>query len=1127
MDATPRSPAATEHASAEVLAIATEYGGPPRKAAFSMLEAARRYCDHLQWQAACDVLLVAAAQLQLHPLQWLHHSDTRPKAETSGGNIATDLGDLAVCGGEGVEDNARGARSHGGLALRMVGSSSRGWPRLRKTVLAMLLEVAEAMDDTTLYTSLALFTLRLFESALPEDAQRQLFRQLEQRATRLSPPMDAPAIGLPWLLSLRAEPLPPERLPHPPRLSSRSGVQSTPTVFTFSPFESRRRREAEQREKSKLRWVRGGEAVTAVATLANPLCMPIRVDLLALHATVELCDDDDDQEEDVKSDTARSGGDGDTCFSSSSSRRSCATAVAAAVATFVPSPVSLTLPPLCRGLEVELSGRIEGGESNRAMVLRLGGVEAHAFGAACVHPVDSNGQATLLPATAFATPPWWRPAPRMHNVGRAFADALDSDDARVSAHAQSWKPPPPQRIPLAPPMPLLVLEPSRGGGGGNVSFQPLPLLHPGQTRAVTLRLTNRSEIAVCDARVTLQQQEGRLLSAHFHWYEVEPHALYDESECEGARLLTRFALDSTALAAQLPLRPRSASLCIPIRVTATTHGTASCNVELSYAAGSECICSSERDDICNGSGEVNHDDDDDGRLCMARLNKKGGARAVAGGGWSRKLLLPIRLPVAAGLTLSPGAAVLTDPQLLLALSTRPQARWDHSSAARKHCQAGGGAGDGMDGTGGVRLLMLHVENQHESATFELNAEITKLLSPFSAEACGAEYHAPERFSWRIPPSSSQQLLLPLRSFDVLTTPHPLPKSLAMLESYLVQHVTPITEARAEALRHAHLVKSLLLAHIRLRWQRLVGHDDDDDTAADQVTGTMPLGQMRLQDAQLAALCRPPVALRAQLSVPDRAPTGAHAAAAAASPTIADRHTNEWPHLRTLTIHSTNVAWVTPIAARCGALRLRVRGSVRGSVHGSVRGSVRESVRGSVRNDLRGPADALQATTVPPCRGHAGARERDVERSPDGLVAEQTPTPPASTLAPPPAAKVMKGMPFHRWAQPRRRAPCWKHAVTVSEAVSQTLVPGGSTAANQEDTIEAAIRSGCSEDDAIGADDPTGTIIWVGALDVLLDDLDAGNTREHTVTVCCARADSYRFTADVTSGTDLIVQTSVA
>ena len=61
----------------------------------------------------------------------------------------------------------------------------------------------------------------------------------------------------------------------------------------------------------------------------------------------------------------------------------------------------------------------------------------------------------------------------------------------------------------------------------------------------------------------------------------------------------------------------------------------------------------------------------------------------------------------------------------------------------------------------------------------------------------------------------------------------------------------------------------------------------------------------------------------------------------------------------------------------------------------------------------------------------------------------------------------------------------------------------------------------------GADDPTGTIIWVGALDVLLDDLDAGNTREHTVAVCCARADSYRFTADVTSGTDLIVQTSVA
>ena len=351
--------------------------------------------------------------------------------------------------------------------------------------------------------------------------------------------------------------------------------------------------------------------------------MPIRVDLLALHATVELCDDDDDQEEDVKSDTARSGGDGDTCFSSSSSRRSCATAVAAAVATFVPSPVSLTLPPLCRGLEVELSGRIEGGESNRAMVLRLGGVEAHALALPVSIRWIRMAKRRFCPPRRLPPRRGGAPLPRMHNVGRAFADALDSDDARVSAHAQSWKPPPPQRIPLAPPMPLLVLEPSRGGGGGNVSFQPLPLLHPGQTRAVTLRLTNRSEIAVCDARVTLQQQEGRLLSAHFHWYEVEPHALYDESECEGARLLTRFALDSTALAAQLPLRPRSASLCIPIRVTATTHGTASCNVELSYAAGSECICSSERDDICNGSGEVNHDDDDDGRLCMARLNKKG------------------------------------------------------------------------------------------------------------------------------------------------------------------------------------------------------------------------------------------------------------------------------------------------------------------------------------------------------------------------------------------------------------------------------------------------------------------------------------------------------------------------
>ena len=172
--------------------------------------------------------------------------------------------------------------------------------------------------------------------------------------------------------------------------------------------------------------------------MANPLCMPIRIDF-ALHATVELLAMMMIREEDVKV----------TRPVAAAQRH--VSAAAAAAGAFLGRrscdvcAVSVRSRLCCRGL-VELSGE-SSGESNRAMVLRLGGVEAHAFGAACVHPVDSSGQATLLPATAFATPPWWRPAPRMHNVGRAFADALDSDDARVSAHAQSWKPPQPQRIP--------------------------------------------------------------------------------------------------------------------------------------------------------------------------------------------------------------------------------------------------------------------------------------------------------------------------------------------------------------------------------------------------------------------------------------------------------------------------------------------------------------------------------------------------------------------------------------------------------------------------------------------------------------------------------------------------------
>ena len=59
------------------------------------------------------------------------------------------------------------------------------------------------MDDTTL----CCLARPLRPLGPPEDAQRQLFRQLEQR-TRLSPPWTA--IGLP-AASLRAEPLPPER----------------------------------------------------------------------------------------------------------------------------------------------------------------------------------------------------------------------------------------------------------------------------------------------------------------------------------------------------------------------------------------------------------------------------------------------------------------------------------------------------------------------------------------------------------------------------------------------------------------------------------------------------------------------------------------------------------------------------------------------------------------------------------------------------------------------------------------------------------------------------------------------------------------------------------------------------
>ena len=75
------------------------------------------------------------------------------------------------------------------LALRMVNPSSRGWSHLREVVLAMLLEASEATNDTPLYTSYTLFTLRLMESSLPEAVQMRLLSLLEQSRSTLQPPI--------------------------------------------------------------------------------------------------------------------------------------------------------------------------------------------------------------------------------------------------------------------------------------------------------------------------------------------------------------------------------------------------------------------------------------------------------------------------------------------------------------------------------------------------------------------------------------------------------------------------------------------------------------------------------------------------------------------------------------------------------------------------------------------------------------------------------------------------------------------------------------------------------------------------------------------------------------------------
>ncbi|KAL1507542.1 hypothetical protein AB1Y20_007164 [Prymnesium parvum] len=336
-------------------ALSVEWGHK-RKAAFFLLEAARRYADNMQWHAAHEVLLAASlhGQFGIMPLRALltavQQRDTPP----------APLGMLRTC--------------------------TTGWLQLGRWLLEQLLEAAAgcdtagALEATCLYT---LYMLRALHPFLSEERQSQLVNQLLHIAPRLPPGLVMPAVGLPWLLSLQPIVLPTELLPH---LREEVKTQAA-SIFTFSPFEATRRRQETARLALRVLWV-CGEIVRVTVAISNPLAVPLQLQSLSLVASVE-----------------------EAPPPSPSPLDSAATA--ATPPLFTPFPRALSLGPHQR-VELALSGRIGGASPSLGWRLRLRGVRARACGVECVHPVDEAAAPVHLPpvrptdridALAAALPP--------------------------------------------------------------------------------------------------------------------------------------------------------------------------------------------------------------------------------------------------------------------------------------------------------------------------------------------------------------------------------------------------------------------------------------------------------------------------------------------------------------------------------------------------------------------------------------------------------------------------------------------------------------------------------------------------------------------------------------------------
>jgi hypothetical protein len=786
--------------------------GQHRKAAFYLLEAARRYRNTYQWRAAHEVLLVAAPQLQLAPLQFLQlHAPWRPPLPLE------PRPSLAAAVGA----------TFGSVVLRMVDVNSQGWSYLRQVVLAMLLEATVALDDAPLYASYALFTLRLIEGSLPHDQQKRLVGLLTQAAPQIAPCMPAPAIGLPWLLRIKPLKLSNERLPHKRVVAQK---RSRPDFeFLTDPFSRARKAKAAALAALRVLWIRG-ETISALVTVSNRLCVPLYIDHVALHGTLVRATPDSataaSPTRDVAAPTKPNAGTADGLQANP---------------RFVAFGQSVLLPEHCPGMEVELTGLVDGGAAGDEWRLLLHGLEVRAFGFECIHPVDSNGFPALLPASAYS--------PIGGNQAGRSGELMTG-----TSFDRRWQPPPPMDILLAPPLPLLSADPA------SLMVEALGELHVGQRVTIALRLTNVSSLHVRALRASLRPS-GALpltLAKGFKWYHHTPLSLFDESESDGAISCHRFELGVDAISAQLPLPP-SQQLAIPIKLLVGTPADCACEVHIDYDGGPP-------------TGAVSHP----------------GSSLEEEAVWTRKLTLPLTLNLGRGLVLSPEVIVQSDPYRLYMEASRPLTYRASSAAAETSPWASvfSWASGTAQGSASVAtpppgcLLILSVSNEHASATFELEcflgAHLTShvsvgdvdLASSRSAAAAVAAASSTSTSgaagggarTWLLAPGALHRIVLPICCLE--RTEHPLPSSAQMLEQFFKppdegdrSNRPAVALAEAERLRAAHQIKAMLLEGIQLRWRR---------QGERLISGVLPLTPIVLTNAQVDTLCRPAVSLCAQL-----------------------------------------------------------------------------------------------------------------------------------------------------------------------------------------------------------------------------------------------------------------------